>query len=445
MKFKFSIITISLLFLITLGLSAQTEIREFDANGVQVILKKVPNEVVAVRLYIRGGTANYPVEKQGIENLAFELAMFGGTEERTADEIASSAQNLGVGISAKSGYDYGYMGMTALKIFWDESWALWIESVTKPAMEETAFNRIRNEVFARQRRSDASPEEHIKELSMAYTYAGTDYEKLPAGTEGSLYDLALEDVKSHYQKVLTKSNCFLVVVGDIAQEDIEQKVSATFAEIPIGTATEIDSEIVVESPGANIKHSDLEINHIQGRMPAPDRYSKGGIENMMAMSLLSDRFAALTQRDYDMVYAPTAVAGNLHRSASNELYVASANPAKSIDMIVDELNRIKKEGFTKSELERKKPAFLTYHYLGQETLDAQAHALGDAEARSDWRLSQGLTSSVKGMSLDSLNAVFRDYNNWINWTYLGNSSQVQSEDFKQPATVDPGNLENKQD
>src|SRR6056297_243396 len=185
MKFKFSIITFSLLFLITFGLSAQTDISEFDADGVQVILKKVPNEVVAVRLYVRGGTANYPIEKQGVENLAFELAMFAGTEEHSAEEITSKAQNLGIGMSAKSGYDYGYMGMTALNMFWDESWALWVESVTKPAMIETAFNSIRDEVFSRQRRSNASPEDYVKELSMAYTYAGTDYEKLPAGTEGS--------------------------------------------------------------------------------------------------------------------------------------------------------------------------------------------------------------------------------------------------------------------
>lgn len=413
-------------------LPGQQNTTSFDVDGLKVIHKQVPNEVVAVRLYIRGGTANYPLEKEGVEVLALEMVLYGGTKSRPADDFYNESNRLGIGLSGKSGYDYGFLGMTALKMFWDESWDLWSEALTQPAMTEEAFEDFRDEIYSRNRRANLAPEEEINRLSMVYTYSGTDYEKNPNGTTESLYDLTLDDVTGHYEKILTKANCFVVVVGDISPEDLKQKVQSAFGSLPAGTAATPTATTEVRSPGVNIQHSDLDINHIQGLMPGPEHWSNEDIPNRLAMSLLSDRFIKVLTEEEQIAYAPSAFSGEEHAHPSNGIYVATASPVKSIRKVMEIIENVKEHGFTSEELENKKFIFLTYHYLAQETVDAQAHVLGDAEAKGNWQLAQDITPLVLETTVDQVNSVFRKYTSWINWTYLGNISQVVSDDFPQP-------------
>lgn len=446
MRYLTALIVIIITTACTTPVLSQQAVNAFDAGGIKVIHKTVPNEVVAVRLYVRGGTTNYPKEKEGIENLTFENVVYGGTKNIPHREYLQQADELGIGLSTKTGYDYGYLGMTALKKYWDESWSLWTEAITQPAMEKERFKQIRDGLYSANRRGSMSPEKKIDRLSMAFTYADTDYEKLPEGTTESLMDLTLEDIISHYNKVLTKSNVFLVIVGNINQSDITAKVESVFGSLPSGESAVEFNAVAVRSPGATIQHEDLEVNHIQGRMPAPDRYSSEGVENMLAMSLLSDRMVEKTKENRDLYYAPSAFAGNEHRYPGNTIYVSTLNPVESAKLMVNEINRARKEGFTETELTDKKPSFLTYHYLGQETLDAQAHVLGDAEIKGDWRQAFGLTANVLASGVDGVNATMQAYNSWINWTYLGNSSQVQPSDFPQPEEiVDPSEENNEQE
>ncbi len=432
MKILSLLLTGSMMLLHSENILSQQNTTSFDVDGIKVIHKQVPNEVVAVRLYIRGGTANYPLVKEGLETLTYEMVLYGGTQVTAAVEFYIKANNLGIGLSGKSGYDYGYLGMTALKNYWDESWTLWAETLTQPKMSPEAFEDFRDEIYSRNRRANTAPEEEIDQLSTVYTYSGTDYEKNPNGTTESLYNLTLEDVTEHYSKILTKGNCFVVVVGNVSSDDIKQKVQSTFGTLPSGTITATIEPTELRSPGVNIQHSDLDINHIQGRMPAPERWSEEDIPNRLAMNLLSDRFIEVLTEEHEVAYAPSAFAGEDHRYPSNGIYAATTSPVKSIKLMMEVIEKVKEEGFSTEELEKKKPSFITYHYLAQETVDAQAHVLGDAEMQGDWQLAQDITPLVQQTTVEDVNAVFRKYSTWINWTYLGNASQVVSEDFPQP-------------
>lgn len=435
MKILSSILFCTLL-VVTSSLSAQENTTSYNAGGIKVIHKQVPNEVVAVRLYVRGGTANYPIEKEGIETLAFEMALFGGTQSRSADELLNDAHNLGIGLSSKSGYDYGYLGMTALEKFWDESWELWAEAVTQPSMTTEEYEMIRDDVYARNRRASRGPEEQIEQLSMVYTFGGTDYAKVPSGTSGSLYDITIQDVQDHYNKILTKNNCFIVVVGDISTADLTQKIESAFGSLPEGEAASAVTPNTISSPGVTIQHSDLEMNHILGRMPAPARWSDEDIPNMLAMNLLSDRLVEVMTNENQVSYAPSAFMAEELRYPSNGIYAATVKPVRSVELMVEEINRIDREGFSADNLRETKPSFTTLHYLAQETMDAQAHYLGDAEISGDWRRAGDITPQIQETSVEDVNAVFRKYSTWINWTYLGNASQVESDDFPQPAEGD---------
>lgn len=412
----------------------QSNTKSYDADGFKIIHKTVPGEVVAVRMYVRGGTANYPIEKQGIEELAFELALHGSTTEHSSEEMMIEANKLGVGLSSRSGHDYGFLGMTALKKYWNESWELWAESVGLPSMFEEDFIRLRERIANRNRRALNSAENRLDQLALTTTFSGTDYEKVPEGTAESLYDLTVQDVRDHYDKVMTKSNVFVVVVGDVSESDVKDKVKQSFGNFPHGEVRAQAEKGTVRSPGVKIEHRDLDMNYISGLMPAPDRWSSESEHNMLAMSLLSDRYVDELRNKRELSYAPSAYAGTQSTFSSNGLFVSTISPVTSVKLMVEIIDEVRKDGFTQKELDDKRNSFLTYHFLGQESVDAQAHALGEAECGKNWERAFRFSDAVRLATLDDINQVFSKYNNFISWTYLGNESQVQPSDFPQPNT-----------
>jgi predicted Zn-dependent peptidase len=106
-----------------------------------------------------------------------------------------------------------------------------------------------------------------------------------------------------------------------------------------------------------------------------------------------------------------------------------------VKLMVEIIDDVRKNGFTQEELDKKRNSFLTFHFLGQESVDAQAHALGDAEAGLTWQRVSGFSDAVRLASVNDINEVFKKYNNHISWTYLGNESQVQTGDFPQPKST----------
>ena len=84
------------LFVLAASFSAPPEDKatEFTVNGLKVILKPSVKEIVSVRFFIKGGTANYTKEQEGVESLALALAVDGGTKKLNKTEFAKSVENF---------------------------------------------------------------------------------------------------------------------------------------------------------------------------------------------------------------------------------------------------------------------------------------------------------------------------------------------------------------
>ena len=90
------------------------EVAEFTVAGIPVIYKPIrANDVIAVRLYIEGGSANLTAENAGIENLMTAAATH-GTEKYTRDEFAALSAATGTAIGATANPDYTFLVIDAM-------------------------------------------------------------------------------------------------------------------------------------------------------------------------------------------------------------------------------------------------------------------------------------------------------------------------------------------
>lgn len=413
-----------------LHVSAQT--KEFTAAGIKVIFKPSPKEVISVRLFVDGGTANYTKEQEGIEALALMTAIQGGTT--TLDKIAfqTEADKVGAHFASATTYDFGSIEMTCLSTFWDKSWELFADAVLNPAFNEQEFNIVKEQLIATAKNLESDPDAHLRNLAMENVFEGKNYSKQPDGTSESLQKLTAEATKKYYFNTVGKKRCFIVVVGNVQEEDLKKKIESSLAKMREGTPATKEPRQVIREGGVHIEDREIATNYLRGLFTAPKMTDNDAVALRMAMNILQDKFFVELRTKRSLSYAPSAFySTGVINSPYSVLYISTLDPAQSMQVMVDLINDIKAKGFTEKELLDTKQSYLTNYYMGQETSAAQSQTLGMMQVAGDWRLAETLTEKVNALTLDEMNKAFAKYTNAIYWTYLGKKDAVKETDFKQ--------------
>ena len=412
---------------------AAGDVTEFNVDGLKVILKNSPKEVISISLFVEGGVTNYPKSQEGIESMALEFAMTGGTTSQDKITFNAAAEKMGTQYTSTTNFDYGTLDMTCVKMFWDESWKLFADAVMHPAFDADEFDLLSELMISKAETAASDPDTHLRSIAMNTAYAGSAYANVPAGTAGSLRSLDLEAVTNYYKEVIGKERIFLVVVGNVSENDIRAKVVASLAKLPAGSPAIYEERALIEEGGSYVEDRDIATNYIRGLMSAPTADTKEGMAMQMGMSILYDHFFLEIRTKRGLSYAPAAFyATGILKNPYSAFYVSTVDPAQSMQVMIDEVNKIKKVGFSEKELRNKKQSFLTRNLLGKETTSAQANTLGQFELLGGWELAENFTDRSNALTLEEINHVFDKYTSSIQWTYLGKSDMVKAENFLQP-------------
>ncbi len=413
--------------------SPTSNVQEFEVNGIKVLLKHSPKEVISAKLFIKGGTANYTKEQEGIENFALNLAVSGGTTSLNKTDFSSAIDKLGANINVNSDYDFSEIELTGVKQFWDASWNLFTDAILNPAFSEKEYTLLKEQLINNAKQATSDPDSQLRNLAMANVFKGKNYEKIPVGTESSLQNISLETLKEFYKDLLGRKRIFLVIAGDVTMEDIKSKVESSFGSLKEGTLPILEEPTKIVQPTNVIEDRDIATNYIRGYMTAPKMDSKEGVAMQIAMQILANRLFIEIRTKRGLSYAPSAFYANgIVNSPYNAIYVSTIDPKQSIKVMVDEIDKLRTEGFTAKELEDIQQSFLTNHYMGLETMAAQTGNLGLAELKGNWKIAEEFATIINDVSLDDINKAIKKYSEVISWTYLGKKDMITEEDFLQP-------------
>ena len=415
----------------------QVVTREINVGGLKIIYKKVPKEVLTASLFIRGGVANITDSTQGIEPMALSLAIRGGTKTMAKSEFSTLADKLGTRFSFNANKDYSSMTMNCLPENWDQSWNMFTDAIMNPAMDTGEFKVIKQQMIANAKQQDANPDAYLRKLAAEQVFHGTPYARIQAGIPETLEKLTVEDIKAYYSKLEGKKNCYLVVVGNVDEKDLLEKVGRTLANLPGGRPAPALVTAGVQKEDVNIKDRGIATNYIMGTLNGPKYFSADGPLFEFAMNILYDRYFVELRTKRSLSYAPMALYNNSFISNPVvQLYISTIDPKQSLQVMMDIIDDVKKNGFTPKEVADKKKEYLTKYYITNEATNSQASTLGLCEASGDWRLFDEINKKIDLVKTNDLNRVFTKYMHTVAWTYLGKRDKVAEEDFKQPAHTD---------
>ena len=240
------------------------DVKEFTlTNGLKVALverKAVP--VVSMGLMVNAGYAADQYGLPGLASIAGHM-LTEGTKTKTSLQISDKMADLGADLYSYSDLDNSYLKMNALKPNFDASLNLFTDVLLNPSFPQKDFDRVKKEQLIAIQQEEAEPVSMGLRILPGLLYGSGHAYSNPltgSGTETSVSQITRNDVLKFHQTWYTPNNSTLIVVGDISENELKNKLENSFASwkaksVPEKNIRNVDmadkpTVYIVDKPGA---------------------------------------------------------------------------------------------------------------------------------------------------------------------------------------------------
>lgn len=405
---------------------AQSSTTAFDVDGIKVIFKPTVKNMVSVRVYFKGGVTNYGPQQAGIESMTTGALVGCGTGKHTANEFKDIADYYDIEFGNSAEYDFCGVEMSCISKYFDKGWGLLAEAINSPVFDANELQLLKNNMASAIKQQESSPDRHIEQLMLQNAFKGTAYETDPDGTLETINAFTPADLKSYYNStMLNKNKMFIVIAGQITQDEIIAKVKAAFSAIPSKPYT---APLLV-APVWNDNHTVVEprslaTNYISGILNAPVMGSPDYIPFRLGVSAFSGTLFSVLRTQRNLSYDPGASVTN-QKMPYMTMYVSTTSPAEAVTLMVDELNRVKKLTITKKGLNQIKSSYITSNYMKLQSSSAITGNLGLAEILGGWENFENAPALLDQVTSEQITQAMQKYPVGVRWSYLGDVEEAK--------------------
>ncbi|MGA2259798.1 MAG: pitrilysin family protein [Acidobacteriota bacterium] len=197
-------------------------------NGIVVYyLKNSDLPLISFRMWIKGaGTANEPANLEGVSNLTATL-LLKGTTTKDANAIAEALDFMGARFSITSADEYAGVSAESLAEHFPKLLEIAADCLMNPSFKDDEFAKERKTRLDSLRAVKDNPAAAVRNYFQKAYFGSHPMGHLASGTETSLNQIMVADLKSYYQKYLRPERCMVAVVGDIEKTKLVDLLNAT--------------------------------------------------------------------------------------------------------------------------------------------------------------------------------------------------------------------------
>jgi zinc protease len=340
--------------------------------------------VVAVRAAFQGGLLAEDEPTAGLSSFLASMWLR-GTENRSAEDFARSAESLAAEIDGFSGRSSIGMTLEAPSAHLAGALDLFTEALLEPAFDPEELERERRETLAAiERREDRLATRAY--LLFAETHFRRHPYRLPVlGTAESVGAFDAERVAAHHARLVRAPNLVLGVSGDVDPDGVAREIAARFADLAADPGAPPWPPL--EAEPAEIRRAELVRERAQAHLVIGFRGVSVRDEDRFALEIVAQILAGqggrlfLELRDRQgLAYTVTATSAEGLAPGTFSVYIATS-PDK-LDQarhgLFAELGRMLEAPPEASELERAR-RFL----IGNFAIDEQRSAVHAAHVTLD--------------------------------------------------------------
>jgi len=329
-------------------------------NGLKVMLAEYHQlPIVQLNLVVQTGTAADPPQKAGVGTLTMRM-LDEGTRKRTALQIADELDFIGANLFSSASYDGCFVGLQTLKEHLSTAVDIYSDVILHPTFPQQEFERVKKELLTSLIQQRDQPAAVATRVFATRLYGEEHpYGRPNDGTEASVTQITVQDLKDFYEKYARPNNATLIVVGDVTLKELLPTLERHFGSwerktVPEVKIPEISAEtkpmiFLVDKPQA--AQSQIRIGHVGLPRSTPDYFPVvvmntilgGGFNSRLNWNLREQKgytYGTGSSFQFRKGAGPFTTTGGFRTDVTDKSVVES----------LKEINRLKTEEVSESDL-----------------------------------------------------------------------------------------------
>ncbi len=401
----------------------------FTSNGIEVVLKKIKtNDVIGLKLFIKGGSRNINEKNAGIEPLLLNL-MLQGSKEFPKDKMNMELAKIGAQIENESFFDYSAFSLKSLNKYFDKAFNIFQSLINQPLLEQSEVDLEKSKTLAEIKHNIDDPDEYIWSIVNKTFSAGHPYFNNFQGELNTIPNITRQDLVNYLKTNLTGSKLLLVIAGNY-KDGIKKDIEKYFGKIPKGNNKNTPiSSLKVNKSTLTVVDRDIPTAYVAARFTAPNIKNKDYPATYLGLRILSEKFHETIRTKHGLSYAVSA-GSSLREANSGYLYVTTVKPKESVQLMYQEIDNLKKNLIDKKYLNGVRNLYYTEYFMKIEPNLSLANTLGVNQLQSgDYNNSYKLIEKFRKVTPEEIRDAMKKYIKNIHFGIIYKKDLIDSKAF----------------
>ena len=385
------------------------------SRGVPILVRHKPGSpVVHLGLYVLGGALDEAATHAGIATLLARTTVK-GTARRSADVIAFETELLGGTIAPTVTSDGIGWTLSVTPRHLAAGIDLLADVVMQPAIPDVALETERSVALSQLAQMRDDMMRYPVRLATEAAFGDHPYGRGVLGSDATLRAVTAADARTWHQANVLSSPCVLAVVGDVAADEVAQRLATAFTSLEYRAA----SPLVDPSWPAGVVSRAESRDKAQTGLAIAFRGPSRRDDARIAAHLIAGVASGLGGRFFDQLRDKQSLGYTVHASASDRLaagmfvaYIGTSPDKEDVarDGLLREFDKLRESPVTDTELDRARTYALGTHAIAQQSGGNVLAELVDA-----WLYGTGLEEldhyavRLKAVTPQSMQQVARTY------------------------------------
>ena len=359
--------------------------KEILSNGLTIVTEPMPVvRSVSIGIWIRAGSRHERESENGITHF-LEHMVFKGTKNRTAEQIARSADSIGGHLDAFTAKECTNFSIKALDEHLPRAFDVLADLVKNPLLRPEDIAKESQVVQEEIKMVEDTPDDLVHEIFTQSYWRGHALGRPILGTRRSVRSFDRRRVLGYFRRHYAPQNMVITAAGNLEHSRIVDLVRSEFENVPAGRPATRESAPV---PHPVIRHrhkKNLEQAHICLGTPAypysHDKRYACYIMNSVLGGGMSSRLFQNIREQRGLAYAVFSGLSSFRDAGCLSIYAGTAkdNVRQVVGLIVEELHRMKTEPLSVEEIQRAKDYLKGSMLLGLESTSSRMANLARQE------------------------------------------------------------------
>ncbi len=396
----------------------------FD-NGLTVISEQVPGMCsYSAGICIKTGSRDDYENQAGIAHF-MEHAAFRHTKNRTSKQIANQFEALGAFSNAFTTKDATCFYVRAINEHFEKTFELLADITLNTVFVEDEIEKEKLVIIEEIKSYEDDPEEYIFDLADNLVFSNHNLGLPIVGTQESVSNIYCSDLQKFHDQFYNPQNIIICSAGNIAHEDIITSTVKYLDNIMNKNSSNYVQSVFSEKPEAKMKQIKRQIQQshlVLGKRTkgfrSEERYPLAVLNTLLGDGMSSRLYQNLREK-HGLAYSIYSSLYNYYDCGSWYIYAATGEKEydRAVELIYNELNKLRDKLPSKKELQRAKEQLKTATIIELESMSSRMQDLLKNEINEgNFQDILDVIGKIEAVELDDLSNISKEYFTNDNWS-----------------------------